>query len=296
MNGSKRKEALFDFRAGDRVVEAIVTEILGNLGVQFVLDDVDWVAGFGGLLALHDRFLACQFDVQVSEPVHVCAHDHLEKQLHFYINVVIQSATGRRTERSDRHSFLESGVGTLQTTELVMGHVSGMRRRVRGYGRRVRAEIDRSFSEEYTPHQVATSFSIGVFITMLPTLGVGLALFVAIAYLSDWINKVSLFASVLVFNPVVKWGVYAGSLALGFFLLGPVEVETGGSVAAEGGQAVLIRLLVGNLILAVVATIAGYVVVYRLARRYRERAFALVDTVLEDGHEPLERAPPGDRL
>ena len=177
-----------------------------------------------------------------------------------------------------------------------MGNVSGIRRRIRGYGRRVRTEINRSFSAEYTPHQVATSFSLGVFITMLPTLGVGLIVFLVIAYLSTWINKVALFASVLVFNPVVKWGVYAGSLALGFFLLGPVEVGSGGNVSAEGGQAVLIRLLVGNIILAVVAAVAGYVVVYRLARRYQARAVTFVDTMFEDAHDTLDPANPGNRL
>jgi len=39
---------------------------------------------------------------------------------------------------------------------------------------------------------------------MLPTLGAGLALFVVPLYLFDWVSKIALFASVLVFNPLVN--------------------------------------------------------------------------------------------
>ena len=152
---------------------------------------------------------------------------------------------------------------------------------------RIRAEIRRSISDEYSPHQIASSFAIGVFITMLPTLGTGLIVFAIISYLSSWINKVALFASVLVLNPVVKWGVYAGSMALGILLLGPVPILDDGEVAVEAGQEVLVRLLVGNTILAVIATVLGYVIVYRAAERYQRSASEFFGTVIEELDEEL---------
>ena len=148
-------------------------------------------------------------------------------------------------------------------------------------------EVERSFSETHSPHQIAASFAIGVFITMLPTLGVGLLVFVVLAYLFTSINRVALFSSVIVFNPVVKWGVYAASLTIGFIILGPVEGGVTTANTLEGGQELIVRLLVGNLILAVIATVLGYVVVYRLAARYQREARVVVETVIEEIEEEL---------
>ena len=172
-----------------------------------------------------------------------------------------------------------------------------MRNRVNGYVDRIRDELRKSFTEEYTPREVAGSFSLGVFITMLPTLGVGLGVFVVLAYLFDRINKIALFASVLVLNPVVKWGVYAASITLGFFLLGPVEGFDGGGVTLDDGYEVLIRLWLGNLILAAVATAIAYPLAYRMVTSYRERELDIVGTTVEsvvESFDELKRESTGD--
>lgn len=158
---------------------------------------------------------------------------------------------------------------------------------IRRFRTQITEELRRSFSEEYTPRQIAGSFAIGVFITMLPTLGTGLLVFVVLSYLFAWINKIALFAAVLVLNPVVKWGVYAGSVALGIVLLGPVEGVAAGDVSAAAGEALLVRLLVGNLILAVLTTVLAYVLVHRLAAAYQEEAQLVVDAVIEEIEEEI---------
>lgn len=166
-----------------------------------------------------------------------------------------------------------------------------MRSRVNGYIKRIRAELRRSFTQEYTPREVAGSFALGVFITMLPTLGAGLVVFVVLAYLFDRINKIALFASVLVLNPVVKWGVYAASITLGFLLLGPVEGFDGEPITVDAGLDVLVRLWVGNLILAAVATVVAYPLAYRMVTEYRKRDSELVESTVEtvvEGFEELQ--------
>lgn len=156
------------------------------------------------------------------------------------------------------------------------------RSKVGEYGSRVVQELRRSVSDEYTPLQIAGSFAIGVFITMLPTLGAGFLVFAVLSYVSKWINPVALFASAIVLNPVVKWGVYASSLALGFLLLGPTSTVINGEVTVDTGQAVLYRLLLGNTILAVLATIIAFVLVYRFACWYQPRASEVIEAVVEE--------------
>ena len=87
----------------------------------------------------------------------------------------------------------------------------------------VRTGLRRAFAGEHTPEGIARSFALGTVITVLPTLGTGVIPFVVLAHLFDWVSTLALLATVLVFDPVVRWGVYAASFTLGVLLFGPVE-------------------------------------------------------------------------
>ncbi len=156
------------------------------------------------------------------------------------------------------------------------------------YTGRVRAELQSAFTEDHTPQEIAGSFAAGTFITMLPTLGTGFLLFLVIVAVSSRVSKLALFASVLVFNPVAKWGVDVTSLTLGVLLLGPVEGVSITEASIDAGSYVIVRLLVGNLILAVLATAISYIVVYQLVVRYRNTAVAdTIDETLEELAEEI---------
>jgi uncharacterized protein (DUF2062 family) len=152
-------------------------------------------------------------------------------------------------------------------------------RRVRELLARAKAELHRSFTEEYSSRETAGSFSLGVFITMLPTLGTGLIAFVVLAWLFSRINRIALFASVIVFNPVVKWGVYGTSFALGTTILGPVPGVTPSSVSLSAGPAIVVRLVLGNVILAVLAAAVSYIAAHRVVTTYERRDRGVVDAV-----------------
>lgn len=167
------------------------------------------------------------------------------------------------------------------------------RGRLRRLLARVRTALQESFADDQTPEQIAGSFAIGVFLTMLPTLGVALIPMVYLAYRVEWINKVALFASGIVINPPVKWGVYAASVPIGVLLLGPIEGGTVTAISLDAGSDLLIRLVVGNLILAVIATVISYVGIRRMVIAYREHELdvveEVVDVVIEEIDEEIER-------
>jgi uncharacterized protein (DUF2062 family) len=164
-----------------------------------------------------------------------------------------------------------------------------IRRRVSQVHGRVRDRLVAAFVEEYTPREVSVSFSLGVFITALPSLGTGVLAFFVLAFLFDRLSKIALFASVIVLNPVVKWGVYAASYSLGRLLLGPVPGVSFGSVSPSLslGEAVLARLLLGNLILAtafaVVAYFAGLRIVTAIRRRAQDEGVHVLDLSTDAG-------------
>jgi len=164
--------------------------------------------------------------------------------------------------------------------------------RVDDWIERIKSAIQESFAEKHTARETAGSFSLGVFITMLPTLGAGLLVFVVLAWLFERVNRAALIASVIVFNPVVKWGVYAASFTLGVAIFGPVPGATPTEISLTAGPEILVRLLVGNLILAVVAAVPGYFVCLRLIDTYQAREIDVVETITDivDSNEETAEA------
>jgi uncharacterized protein (DUF2062 family) len=134
----------------------------------------------------------------------------------------------------------------------------------------VRSRLRTAFTAEYSPQSTGLSFAVGLFIIALPNLGVGVLVVGAIGYLVEWANPRALSAAVVILNPVVKGSVYVASFALGVAVLGPVPDIFTGSITLSAGPQVLVRLVVGNLILATVFAVVGYVVaVYSARAMYR---------------------------
>lgn len=151
---------------------------------------------------------------------------------------------------------------------------------MRSYRERVRTEFETAFAEDHTPHEVGASFGIGVFLTALPTLGLGLVAFVVLVAVFDRISKVAIFASVAVLNPAFKPLVYLGSYRIGDRLLGTESVDLLDGSLGTATDAT-IRLLVGNVLLAAVLATVGYVGVRRLTVTYRRRDIDVVERLVD---------------
>ncbi len=144
-----------------------------------------------------------------------------------------------------------------------------VRSRVTLYRDRVRRELVAAFQEEHTDREVAASFAIGIFITAMPTGGLGLGLFVLLAYWWSWISKTAIFASVVVMNPIVKPAVYVASYSLGALLFGTEPVVATENATLEAVVMIGVLILVGNLIIATVLAVVSYITVLHLTRVHR---------------------------
>jgi uncharacterized protein (DUF2062 family) len=149
------------------------------------------------------------------------------------------------------------------------------RGRVRSSLSGARQLLRRAFAEQHSTERVARTFSLGLFVAMLPTVGIAPTVLLAVSGVVERVNRLAVVAAVLVCNPLFKPAVYALGLAVGFFLLGPVE----GAVLADASLAaapdVLLRLLVGNVVLAVLVVVPGYIVAARTLDRYRKKQRAV---------------------
>lgn len=148
------------------------------------------------------------------------------------------------------------------------------------YWGRVHSELQAAFAEKHTPREVAGSFSIGVFVTTLPSLGLGLVFFLLLTRLSDRISSIAIFSSALVINPLVKAPMFIAAFWIGTRLLGPASDTSNGSLV--DATAIAVRMISGFVVLGVVVAAAGYIAVYVLITEYRKREVDLVEDVLDD--------------
>ena len=143
------------------------------------------------------------------------------------------------------------------------------------YQRRVWNAIERALAEDHTPQEIAASFAFGTFVAVLPTGGTALVLFVIIAYFFERVSKLGLLASVIVFNPVVKWSIYGASLGVGTWLLGPVSGVALSKPTSINlftvAPGLALRHLLGNIIFAVSLAVVGYILALYLIQAYVQR-------------------------
>ncbi|WP_396611984.1 DUF2062 domain-containing protein [Haloferax sp. S1W] len=160
--------------------------------------------------------------------------------------------------------------------------VATVRAKVTALPTRVRSGIERAIAEDHTPNEIAVSFAFGALVTALPTAGTAFAIFALVAYFVDRASKLALVASLVVFNPPVKWAVYGASFWLGSFLLGPIPGASVSDVSLNAGFDIVLRQLLGNAILAVALAALGYVVTLSLTRLHQKREFGGLDVVAAD--------------
>lgn len=146
-----------------------------------------------------------------------------------------------------------------------------IRERLGRYRDRVRQELTAAFEEEHTPHEVGLSFAIGIFVTALPTGGLGISLFFVFAAWWSWISKPAIFASVAVLNPLVKPAVYVASYQTGGILVGNRPFQSDDALLTETAGVAVKQLLVGNLLIAAALSVVCYVLLAHLTRIHRRR-------------------------
>lgn len=150
--------------------------------------------------------------------------------------------------------------------------------RLSAYRDRVREALEAAFSENLPPTDVAASFAFGVGVAALPNFGLALVAFAALAYHVERVSNLALLAAGVVMN-LVKGAVFAASIWLGSLILGPAPGAASSALSPSVGPAVLLRLFVGNVLIAAVVSVAGYVAALRFVRELRRRDAEPVDAL-----------------
>ena len=128
------------------------------------------------------------------------------------------------------------------------------------------------------PREIALGFSLGLFIGMLPVMGVQIILSVFFAALLKW-NNISAVVGVWITNPVTALFIYGMTYQVGARLLGTgsrfrFTGEQGLSMIYEilmKAPEVLWAMTLGGIVLGLPLAVLGYYISYSLVARYQER-------------------------
>ena len=140
--------------------------------------------------------------------------------------------------------------------------MTGFKERIKGIARRI-------FHLNDTPHGIAFGVGLGMFFSIVPTLGLGMIVALALAPLLG-ANPVSTYLGTLVVNPLNGALVYAFDYWVGSFFLGKKGVffmpDNLGDLKVLGG-----RLYLGGILVAFVFSSAAYLILFGLLRWERQK-------------------------
>ena len=129
-----------------------------------------------------------------------------------------------------------------------------------------------------SPHRLALSFAIGVWIAFNPLFGVHTAMALGLAFALR-LSRAAMLLGAYVNNPWTLAPLYGAGTLLGCLLLGVPAHELAGVRWSDGGAALLSALkpllwpfVVGNLLLGVIAALPSYFLLRTLLERRRPQA------------------------
>ncbi len=139
------------------------------------------------------------------------------------------------------------------------------------YKKRLREYIYEMLIAKKSEHSIALGFAIGTFFCILPTLGFTIWLFILISLIFKRINKLALFGSLVVWNPFLLFPIYYLAYKLGNAIYGISPVINYNVVFTYHIYNISRRFLVGDIILATIISIMGYVVVRVVMKKYKKQ-------------------------
>jgi uncharacterized protein len=122
-----------------------------------------------------------------------------------------------------------------------------------------------------TPKAIAQGFALGTFLAILPTFGLGILIGLLLILIFSKISKVSMFIAFAIWNPIVLAPIAFLSYSLGDLILGEIPVVEYELTMLQQFFVISRRFLLGNLIIATIASIFSYFIAYFISRKYQQK-------------------------
>ena len=151
--------------------------------------------------------------------------------------------------------------------------------KLKSWKEKAHAYFHKFMMNPHSEHSIGLGFAIGTFINVIPTFGLSIILALIIMLLFRKVNRVSLLAALVFWNPITLPPVYVASGFLGVFLMDwiPFLQQLVEKIPLPAWNIPFLssffstgwKFLLGNAVLAVVLTIGSYWATRLLVRWYR---------------------------
>jgi len=122
-----------------------------------------------------------------------------------------------------------------------------------------------------SPHSIALGFAVGSFIAIMPTLGTGPLIALVVLLIFTKLNKIALFGSFLIWNPLVMTSVYYLSYKIGNLVFGRAPLIAFEFSISNIIKFFSLKFLVGNTILAILVSVLSYFIIKTIAVNYQKK-------------------------
>jgi len=122
-----------------------------------------------------------------------------------------------------------------------------------------------------SPHSIALGFAIGTFIAIFPTLGLSLLLALIVIAIFPKINKFTLLAALVIWNPLVTTPIHILGYKLGTIIFGSIPIVKFNIVVLDQFYNFSRRFIVGILIISLIISIISYFIVKLIAKYYKNK-------------------------
>jgi uncharacterized protein len=139
-----------------------------------------------------------------------------------------------------------------------------------------------------SPHSIAFGFAVGTLIAILPTLGFGILIGLALLLVFKNINKFSMLFSFAVWNPFLLVSFSPLQIKLGAYLLRDVGIQKYKFKILNTLFVYSRNYLLGTFIFAIVFTILSYFIILFLVYKYQKKHFKPLEKEVKELKQVLE--------
>lgn len=160
---------------------------------------------------------------------------------------------------------------------------------IKKFLKKMRNHLQKVLEIKESPRSIATGFTLGTVIAVLPTFGLGIFIGIGLIFLFKKLSKVSMFAAFAVWNAAILAPIYTLSYTIGDLWL---RNRAGINFHFEFNEELYIysiKFLIGNIFMVIAIGILSYVMVFFLAQRYQRQYKEYVADPLEKNlMDPIE--------
>lgn len=142
---------------------------------------------------------------------------------------------------------------------------------IKKFIKKTRKHIHEVLTIKESPKSIATGFTLGTIIAVLPTFGLGVIIGLGILLIFKRLSKISMLGAFAVWNVITISPLYTLSYLLGSLIYRGTPSFNFKFEVNQELYIYSIKFLIGNVFIVIAVAIISYIIIYKLATKYQKQ-------------------------